>query len=87
MNSVWISSIPVMFALLSSSRMSSRLAYSSGVLFLPISRSSIRLVLLYTIYEVENSICRKSHYAIAVISAVLLKCSKIRESTVSIVNC
>ena len=29
-----------------------RLASSSGVLFLPISFSSIRLVLLYTIYEV-----------------------------------
>ena len=38
--------------LLSSSRISSRLASSSGVLFLPISFSSIRLVLLYTIYGV-----------------------------------
>ena len=47
-----ISSIPVTFALLSSSRISSRLASSSGVLFLPISFSSILSLLLYTIHGV-----------------------------------
>ncbi len=48
MNSVWISSMPVTFALLSSSRINSRLA-SSGVLFLPIFFSSICLF-YYTLY-------------------------------------
>ena len=56
-----ISSMPVTFAFLSSSRMSSRLASSSGVLFLPISFSSIRLLLFYTIHGVYTRFGMGSH--------------------------